>query len=258
MAKRGTPKWREEWDRLVGSNEYLAIKNFDKYQALTSAGIPVAQWIKDFVEKDFEETELTGLERWLLDSLRRWRGRRGANLPADVTPILSATCAHSTDRPHLPEALCRLITRGFLIPCNERAAVPKKIQEEKNQEEKQESFNPNGYSSKQERSKPSGPGGLSPKEKKRRELLENQVGGDSAAASRYCRCSNPQRGRPDEDDEDFCRLCNKLILGLPPETNTRSFQICDCPDDVATDDGNGVCRFCRCRIYKSKAFEIED
>ena len=75
MAKRGTPKWRAEWDRLVGSNEYLAIKNFDKYQALTSAGIPVAQWIKDFVEKDFEETELTGLERWLLDSLRRWRGR---------------------------------------------------------------------------------------------------------------------------------------------------------------------------------------
>lgn len=147
--KKRIPKWKAEWDRLVGDHQYFAIKNWDKYQALTSAGIPVAQWIKDFVEKDFEEGQLKGLERWLLDRLRRWRGRRGANIPADVAAIISATHAHHTDRAHIPHALCRLVTRGFLVPSNQRSQVLKKIQEEKNQQENQQQF-PSGESSGQE------------------------------------------------------------------------------------------------------------
>ena len=116
---RSVPKWKEEWAQLVGDHQYLAIKNWDKYQALTSAGIPVAQWIKDFVEKDFEEGQLKGLERWLLDSLRRWRGRRGANIPADVAAIISATHAHHTDRAHIPAnavmtAEAAPLTSGFI------------------------------------------------------------------------------------------------------------------------------------------------
>jgi hypothetical protein len=137
MAK--IPKWREEWTRLVGDHQFLEIKNFHKYQALTTNGIPVAQWIKDFVEKDFEETDLTGLQRWLLDSLRRWRGRSGSNVHANLTAILSATCAHLTDRPHIPHAVCTLITRGFLIPSNQRDRILKKIKEDKTQEESSES-----------------------------------------------------------------------------------------------------------------------
>lgn len=53
MAKLQTPKWREEWTRLVGDHKYLVIRNWDEYQVLTPSGFP-ARWIKDYVNADFD------------------------------------------------------------------------------------------------------------------------------------------------------------------------------------------------------------
>jgi len=112
------PKWHAKWDQLVGSHPFITIKHFGNVQRENTS-----EWILNYTEEDFNESDLTGFERWLLGSLRRWMGRRRENLPGDKKEIhsyLSATCAHHTDRSHIPQAILRLVTGGFLIPTNQR------------------------------------------------------------------------------------------------------------------------------------------
>jgi hypothetical protein len=136
MARdRKNPQWKAEWDRLVGDHKYFRIKNWDRCQFLLPNGVP-AGWIKDYCEKDFDCTDWTLMERWLMDALRRWRGRRGENILANLTAILGATNAPLTARARVPEALLTLIGRGFLVPCNESDRLLKKSREDKRREEK--------------------------------------------------------------------------------------------------------------------------
>jgi len=43
MANRRpkTPKWLDDWNRLIGGHKYLMIRNWDEYQVLTTSGVPI-------------------------------------------------------------------------------------------------------------------------------------------------------------------------------------------------------------------------
>ena len=122
--KLKTPKWREEWDNLVGDHKYLVIRNWDEYQVLLPSGV-AARWIKDYVNADFD-TPLSFFETGVLDRLRRFRGRLGTNIPTNLELILSGTAAMGKDRHCVPQALCKLVASGRLVPSNQQDALSKK------------------------------------------------------------------------------------------------------------------------------------
>lgn len=130
---KNQPKWREEWNRLVGDHKYLAIKNWDSYQTFTSSGVP-AHWIKDYVNADFDEP-LAIFEGGLLNRLRRFRGRLGHNIPTNLQLILSGCAVLGQDRHNVGAALVQLVGRGRLVPTNQQDMVSKKRIEEKKREE---------------------------------------------------------------------------------------------------------------------------
>lgn len=96
---------------------YLAVKNWDKYQAGTRG-----KWIKDYVdrESDPDYAKLTMFQRALLDGICRLRGRLGKNLPNDSTHIARALLVCATERPRIGNAIDTLIERGFLILTNQQ------------------------------------------------------------------------------------------------------------------------------------------
>lgn len=98
--------------------EYIAIKNWDKYQADSKGQLRegYSPWIKDWVDKeaDREYSDLTCLQRYLYDALRRLRGKLGkkpANDPVWIGRILSI---HGRERKQIPQAIERLIELGLI------------------------------------------------------------------------------------------------------------------------------------------------
>lgn len=98
--------------------EYLAIKNWDKYQPGRKGK---SEWIKDYTSKDEDEDyeKLSLFQRQVLDSVRRLRGRLGKNPPNDAGYIARAMHAIGTDRPHIGHAISTLVSRGFLVIVNQ-------------------------------------------------------------------------------------------------------------------------------------------
>jgi hypothetical protein len=132
---KNQPKWKEEWDRLVGDNKYLAIKNWDTYQSFTTSGVP-AHWIKAYTNAPYD-APMSLFESGLLERLRLFRGRLGHNIPTNLDLIMSGCGIIATDRPHVGHALVTLLThsgyagdtsgsRARLIPTNEQDMVSKK------------------------------------------------------------------------------------------------------------------------------------
>lgn len=93
--------------------EFLAIKNWGKYQAINRSG----KWIKDYTQQDDEPelAKLTMFQRGVYQELRRIRGRRGRNTPNDMEFILCAMSAARVDRPRIPCAIRELTACGLLI-----------------------------------------------------------------------------------------------------------------------------------------------
>lgn len=112
---------------------YLAIKNWDKYQPRSHKQFP---WIRDYIDREFDKdfAKLSAFQRYLLCGLCRLRGRLAHNIHNDVTYIAQALHMIGTDRPHTRHALDTLISHGFLVLCNERNC----LLEEKRREEKRE------------------------------------------------------------------------------------------------------------------------
>jgi len=124
------------------AEEYLRVKNWEKYQRnktgkITANGQPV-RYIKDRTDKDSDPdyAQLTVFERYVLDALRRLRGRFGRNPYADPTWCARATCVLPKDRPHIPHAIRTLTTRGFLVLTNQQIDSPQVLLEEKSRVEK--------------------------------------------------------------------------------------------------------------------------
>lgn len=105
--------------------KYLAIRNWEKYQKnhagkVTAEGEPV-RYIKDWTDKDSDSdySKLTAFERYVLDALRRLRGRFGHNPHNNPTWCARATCMLHRDRTHMAHAIHRLVTEGFLVLTNQ-------------------------------------------------------------------------------------------------------------------------------------------
>lgn len=98
--------------------EFLAIKNWPKYQSLNRAGT----WIKDYtcqVDLDPAISKLSLFERGVLQECRRIRGKLGKNIPYDLGFLSRAMHATATDRSHLGHAIHRLRSDGFLVLTNQ-------------------------------------------------------------------------------------------------------------------------------------------
>jgi hypothetical protein len=98
--------------------QYIAIKNWERFQADKSGKVSKepADWIKDYTDKvaDLEYSQLSFVERYVYDELRRLRGRLGYNPPADF-PYLSRTIsALSPDKPRIRPAVSRLVSHGLV------------------------------------------------------------------------------------------------------------------------------------------------
>lgn len=98
--------------------EYIAIKNWDKYQADSKGHLRegYSPWIKDWVDKeaDREYSDLTCLQRYLYDALRRLRGKLGKNPANDPIWIGRILSIHGRERKHIPQAINRLLELGLI------------------------------------------------------------------------------------------------------------------------------------------------
>jgi hypothetical protein len=98
--------------------EYIAIKNWGKYQADSKGQLRegYSPWIKDWVDKeaDREYSDLTCLQRYLYDALRRLRGKLGKNPANDPVWIGRILSVHGRERKHIPQAIERLLELGLI------------------------------------------------------------------------------------------------------------------------------------------------
>ena len=110
-------------DEPTSELKYLAIKNWRKYQGTTLTHSNARRpWVKDWLDKDADPdySELTCLQRYVLDGVRRLRGRFECNPPADGVWIARALSVDVRERHCIPSAIRRLVALGFLIPTNQR------------------------------------------------------------------------------------------------------------------------------------------
>ena len=116
--------------------EYLAIKNWEKYQSLSRSG----RWIKDYTAQDDDLTisKLSIFQQGVLQAIRRIRGRIGSNVPNDCEYIMSAMSARLKDRPRIPRAISELIACGLLLVTNQQHDSVKTSEKEKEKEIKKE------------------------------------------------------------------------------------------------------------------------
>lgn len=115
--------------------EYLAIKNWEKYQSSYAS-----KWIKDYTEQDIDENicRLTLFQRQVLQGIRRLRGRLGKNVPNDATYIARTMYALPTDRPHIRHAIDTLLAHEFLVLTNHQVDVQESHKNKKKIEIKKE------------------------------------------------------------------------------------------------------------------------
>lgn len=114
--------------------EYLAIKNWDKYQPSRGA----SAWVKDWTDKDSDMAymKLTCFQRYILDGCRRLRGKFGRDLPNDPEYIARALQVIPKERHCVPRSICVLVERGFLVVTNQQVDFLDKDKEEEKEEEK--------------------------------------------------------------------------------------------------------------------------
>jgi hypothetical protein len=127
MSKQ--PKWKEEWDRLVGDNKYLEIKGWYSWQEKNYT----TDYIRDYYGKDEDPDYYMKpvLQRWMMDWLRRHRGRLRHTLPNDPVALLKRMNINDrAEWAQAPRYLLALVgqpssnglathDQGFLIPTNE-------------------------------------------------------------------------------------------------------------------------------------------
>jgi hypothetical protein len=116
--------------------KYLAIRNWDKFQATKDGG--PALWIKDYTNKDgdYDYGKLTCFQRYVFDGCRRLRGRFGHNLHNDATWIARALNVMPTERARVVDTIATLVERGLLLLTNERDHFSKTPLVEKSRGEK--------------------------------------------------------------------------------------------------------------------------
>lgn len=99
--------------------KYLAVKNWERYQPKDTKNLP---WIRDYKDKDWDAdfSQLTVMQRYMLDAICRLRGRHGRNLPNDPLWIVRATSVLPRERHNATAAIQQLVNSGFLSITNEQ------------------------------------------------------------------------------------------------------------------------------------------
>jgi len=104
--------------------EYIAIKNWEKYQADAKGNLREgpSPWIKDWTakEEDREYSELTCLQRYLYDALRRLRGKLGKNPANDPVWIGRILSIPGRERKYIPAAIKKLLELRLITLSDKR------------------------------------------------------------------------------------------------------------------------------------------
>jgi hypothetical protein len=139
--------------------KYLAIKNWDKYQ-VDQKGVVVGNgdtpppWIKMYTARDSDPDyiKLTFYQRYVLDALCRLRALHRQNIKVeckecysgdtvsiqwDISALSRQLYAARSDASHLLQCVCRLISVGFLIVCNEAHSFGDKTETRPDQTERE-------------------------------------------------------------------------------------------------------------------------
>jgi hypothetical protein len=119
------PKWREEWDQLTLDPatgqpfKYLDIKGWYDWQEK----FYTTDYIRDYFGKDedpdYGSPEVRVVTRWMMDWLRRQRGRMRHTLPNDPSMLLHRMNMGHSDSAQAPLNLLSLVSQDFLVPTNE-------------------------------------------------------------------------------------------------------------------------------------------
>lgn len=121
--------------------KYLSIKNWEEYQPMDTKNLP---WIRDYKDKDWDRefSQLTIMQRYMLDAICRLRGRHGRNLPNDLQWIVRATAVLPRERHNATTAIQQLINSGFLTLTNEQDSPLGEVRKGKESIEGAEDFSP--------------------------------------------------------------------------------------------------------------------
>lgn len=109
-------------DSAPRRQQYLAVRNWDKYQPRLKNGHPCREWIRlnTNLEDDRNYLRLTFFQRSLLVCIWRLRGRTGRNVPNDPEYVARALQIEPKQRHNLTRTLHELVASGFLILCNQQ------------------------------------------------------------------------------------------------------------------------------------------
>lgn len=102
--------------------QYLQVRNWDKYQTRLKNGKPGREWIR--VECNLEDDplycKLDDLSKLILIGIWRLRGRTGKNPPNDPRHIYRALAITPQNAHNIPTSISRLIHANFLILTNQQ------------------------------------------------------------------------------------------------------------------------------------------
>lgn len=102
--------------------QYLAIRNWDKFQPKLKNGKPNREWIRvdTRLEDDDSFLKLTFFERSILIGIWRIKGRTGKNPPNDVNYIRRALQLSVGESSWVGQAIFNCISNGFLVLSNQQ------------------------------------------------------------------------------------------------------------------------------------------
>jgi|HubBroStandDraft_6_1064221.scaffolds.fasta_scaffold286193_2 hypothetical protein len=138
---KNKPKWLDDWERLTGDHKYLEIKGWYTWQEKSYT----TDYIRDYFGKDEDPDYYTQsfTRRWMMDWLRRQRGRMRHTLYNNPTALLQRMNATGSDCAQAGVNLLSLVSQGFLMPTNEQIRDQKYGKESKiNQITPKESITP--------------------------------------------------------------------------------------------------------------------
>lgn len=103
--------------------KYLAIHGYERWQVDKDGKLrdgKSSEWIKDYCRKDSDPDymNLTIVQRYTLDAMRRLTGLHGKWCPNDLMWVSRATCAAPKERMYVTHAVLVLVLRGLVSLSN--------------------------------------------------------------------------------------------------------------------------------------------
>ncbi len=116
---------------LSDDNQFLSIKNWEKFQPKLKNGKNRRDWIRIDTNRvdDPEYSRLSIFERGALTAIMELVGRTGKWPPNDPIYVARAVCMLPEERHCLSRTIHKLVVSGFLILCNQQMEVEFALQD---------------------------------------------------------------------------------------------------------------------------------